>query len=311
MTLKKHIVRWLCIALAAAVLAGCASRGDRALVQERGVAEKKSSVAVATIKSAPSDSDWRPRVYVVQKGDTLYSIAFNHGLDYHEIAQLNNIQNPAMIHIGREIRLFPASAASASAPAPEIKPVLQSKPQEPPIKDGPLAIKLPYSAQAVAQIEKMQEELVNIVKVEAKVEAKAESKPDESVSATDDGVETAIEWSMPTIGKLVGAFSESASRKGIDIAGKRGQAVLASATGKVVYSGSGLRGYGKLVIIKHNKTYLSAYAHNDHVLVKEGQSVAKGQKIAEMGNTDADQVKLHFEIRKFGKPVDPAKYLPL
>ncbi len=300
MTLKKHIVRWLCITLAAAVLAGCASHGQRALVQERGVAEKKPSAAAATIKSVPSDSDWRPRVYVVQKGDTLYSIAFNHGMGYREIAQLNNIQNPDMIHIGQEIRLFQASAATASAPAPEIKPVLQSKPQEPPIKDQPLAIKLPYSAQAVAQIAKMQEEPVNVAKVEAKaeikpVEAKAEIKPDESVSATDDGDETAIEWSMPTSGKLVGEFSESANRKGIDIAGKRGQAVLASATGKVVYSGSGLRGYGKLVIIKHNKTYLSAYAHNDHVLVKEGQSVAK----------------LHFEIRKFGKPVDPAKYLPL
>ncbi len=320
MTLKKHIVRCLCLALAAAVLAGCASRGQRALVQERGVTEKKSSAAAVTNKSTPSDSDWRPRVYVVQKGDTLYSIAFNHGLGYHEIAQLNNIQNPDMIRIGQEIRLFPASAASAPvpapAPAPEIKPVLQSKPQEPPIKNQPLAIKLPYSAQAVAQIEKMQEEPVNVAKVEAKaeikpVEAKAEIKPDESVSATDDGDETAIEWGMPTSGKLVGEFSESANRKGIDIAGKRGQAVLASATGKVVYSGSGLRGYGKLVIIKHNKTYLSAYAHNDHVLVKEGQSVTKGQKIAEMGNTDADQVKLHFEIRKFGKPVDPAKYLPL
>ncbi len=316
LTLKKHIVRWLCITLAAAVLAGCTSRGQRAPVQERGVAEKKPSATAATRKSAPRDGDWRPRVYVVQKGDTLYSIAFNHGLGYHEIAQLNNIQNPDMIHIGQEIRLFPTSAASAPAPAPEIKPALQSKPQEPPIKDQPLAIKLPYSAQAVAQIAKMQEEPVNVAKVEAKaeikpVEAKAEIKPDESVSATDDGDETAIEWSMPTSGKLVGEFSESANRKGIDIAGKRGQAVLASATGKVVYSGNGLRGYGKLVIIKHNKTYLSAYAHNDHVLVKEGQSVAKGQKIAEMGNTDADQVKLHFEIRKFGKPVDPAKYLSL
>ena len=309
MTLKKHIMRSLCITLAAAVLAGCASHGHRALVQERGVDAKKPSAAAATIKSAPRDSDWRPRVYVVQKGDTLYSIAFNYGLDYHEIAQLNNIQNPAIIHIGREIRLFPDSAASVSvsAPASAIKPVLQSKPQEPPIKEGPLAIQLPYSAQAVAQIAKMQEEPVNV----AKVEAKAEIKPDVSVSATDDGDETAIEWSMPTSGKLVGEFSESANRKGIDIAGKRGQAVLASARGKVVYSGSGLRGYGKLVIIKHNKTYLSAYAHNDHVLVKEGQSVAKGQKIAEMGNTDADQVKLHFEIRKLGKPVDPAKYLSL
>ena len=116
---------------------------------------------------------------------------------------------------------------------------------------------------------------------------------------------------MPTIGKLISGFSESDNRKGVDIGGERGQAVVASASGKVVYSGSGLRGYGKLIIIKHNKTYLSAYAHNDQVLVKEGQTITRGQKIAEMGNTDTDQVKLHFEVRRFGKPVDPAKYLPL
>ena len=116
---------------------------------------------------------------------------------------------------------------------------------------------------------------------------------------------------MPAKGKLVGQFSESANRKGIDIAGKLGQPVLASAAGKVVYSGSGLRGYGKLIIIKHNKTYLSAYAHNDKIIVKEGQSVTRGQKIAEMGNTDSNRVELHFEVRRFGKPVDPAKYLPI
>ncbi|MDP1996469.1 MAG: peptidoglycan DD-metalloendopeptidase family protein, partial [Gallionella sp.] len=128
---------------------------------------------------------------------------------------------------------------------------------------------------------------------------------------TDNSEDEALEWSMPAKGKLIGEFSESANRKGIDIAGQLGQPVTASAPGKVVYSGSGLRGYGKLVIIKHNKTYLSAYAHNDQVLVKEGQNVTRGQKIAEMGNTDADQVKLHFEVRRFGKPVDPAKYLSL
>jgi lipoprotein NlpD len=131
--------------------------------------------------------------------------------------------------------------------------------------------------------------------------------PQEIETASDEG----LEWSIPTKGKVIGEYSESANRKGVDIAGIKGQAVLASASGKVVYSGSGLRGYGKLVIIKHNKTYLSAYAHNEQILVKEGQSVTKGQKIAEMGSTDADQVKLHFEIRKFGKPVDPAKFLNL
>jgi len=114
----------------------------------------------------------------------------------------------------------------------------------------------------------------------------------------------------PARGKLVTGFSDTANLKGIDIAGKAGQPVLASAAGKVVYAGTGLRGYGKLVIVKHNADYLSAYAHNREILVKEGQQVTKGQKIAEMGNTDSDQVKLHFEIRQRGKPVDPLRFLP-
>jgi lipoprotein NlpD len=125
-----------------------------------------------------------------------------------------------------------------------------------------------------------------------------------------DDDEDRVNWSWPVSGKVVAAYSEAANLKGIGIGGKAGQPVLASAAGKVVYAGSGLRGYGKLVIIKHNKTYLSVYAHNSEILVKEGQTVSKGQKIAEMGNTDADQVKLHFEIRRQGKPVDPLRYLP-
>ena len=119
-----------------------------------------------------------------------------------------------------------------------------------------------------------------------------------------------LDWVWPAKGKVVSGYSETANLKGIDISGTMGQPVVASAPGKVVYAGTGLRGYGKLVIIKHNKTFLSAYAHNKEILVKEGQQVARGQKIAEMGNSDADQVKLHFEIRRLGKPMDPAKYLP-
>jgi lipoprotein NlpD len=140
----------------------------------------------------------------------------------------------------------------------------------------------------------------------AKVDPKPETTPEPQ--AGDD--EDRVAWSWPANGKVVTSFSEAANLKGIGIGGKAGQPVLASAGGKVVYAGSGLRGYGKLVIIKHNKTYLSVYAHNSEILVKEGQTVAKGQKIAEMGNTDADQVKLHFEIRRLGKPVDPLRYLP-
>ena len=143
-----------------------------------------------------------------------------------------------------------------------------------------------------------------MTKAEARPEAQGEAKPGDTAAGGEE-----ITWTWPASGKLVGTFSEGGN-KGIDINGKAGDAVLAAGGGKVVYSGTGLRGYGKLVIVKHNNTYLTAYAHNQNVLVKEGQSVSKGQKIAEMGNTDADQVKLHFEIRRQGKPVDPLKHLP-
>ena len=119
-----------------------------------------------------------------------------------------------------------------------------------------------------------------------------------------------LDWIWPAKGKIVAGFSETANLKGIDIAGTAGEPVRASAAGRVVYAGNGLRGYGKLIIIKHNDAFLSAYAHNREILVKEGQQVTRGQKIAEMGNTDADQVKLHFEIRRHGKPMDPTKFLP-
>lgn len=324
MTSEPRILHLSFFALAALLLAGCSSSGGHAPVLERGAAEKKPVeppvVAAAKKAAAPEKSamerDWRPQTYVVQKGDTLYSIAFNHGLDYREIAGLNGIQNPDVIKIGQEIRLLQADAAAAARPAPEIKPEAGARPEEIPVKDQPRVAKLPYSEQALAEAEKMQEAAQKLtpaapVRADPKPETRPAPKPVAAENHAGEADEDTVEWGMPANGKVIGEFSESDNQKGIDVGGKRGQAVMASAAGKVVYSGSGLRGYGKLVIIKHNKTYLSAYAHNDQILVKEGQTVTKGQKIAEMGNTDADQVKLHFEIRKFGKPVDPAKYLPL
>lgn len=267
------------------LLSSCAKRHVKhAPVVERGVEISKSSAESA---KKPVAAAKPTQAYVVQKGDTMYGIAFMHGVDYRDVAELNNIDNPASIQVGQELRI-PVPTPSKIA---ESKPV--SRPTTAPggIKSQPKTGKIPYSATALAQAERMQDE-----------------QPATAKDADDD---EDMEWGMPTSGKIVAGFSESDNRKGVDISGKQGQAVVASASGKVVYSGSGLRGYGKLVIIKHNKTYLSAYAHNDQILVKEGQSVSKGQKIGEMGNTDSDQVKLHFEIRKFGKPVDPAQFLPL
>jgi lipoprotein NlpD len=291
--------------IVAGLLAGCAASGKRAPVVERGAAK-------AAVKRDASNKDWRPRVHVVQKGDTLYAIAFNYGLDPHELAELNAIQDPNLIQVGQQINLFQGDAAPQRPAA-----IVESRPSL--VKEQPKVVKYAYSQSAVAKAEAVQSTGERSVAVSAKVEAKpvpevkpASAKPDNNaVSVGADGGEDAIEWSLPTQGRLIAGFSEADNRKGIDIAGKLGQPIFASAPGKVVYSGSGLRGYGKLLIIKHNKTYLSAYAHNDQLLVKEGDTVSRGQKIAEMGNSDSTQVKLHFEVRRLGKPVDPADYLAL
>ncbi|HKP65412.1 MAG TPA: peptidoglycan DD-metalloendopeptidase family protein, partial [Casimicrobiaceae bacterium] len=195
-------------------------------------------------------------------------------------------------------------------------------------KTSPKAIKEPYSDQAVRDLtlaasavpappDTLALATPPAVRAEPKPEPRPEPKatpapppPSSSPAPATSGDSDALDWAWPAKGKIVAGFSETANLKGIDIAGTAGQAVTASAAGRVVYAGTGLRGYGKLIIIKHNATFLSAYAHNREILVKEGQQVARGQKIAEMGNTDADQVKLHFEIRRQGKPMDPTKYLP-
>lgn len=314
MTPKNSTIFWLCAVLAILMLTGCRASGNRrapvedrggsssyrAPVEDRGASSRMVTPdAAGSPTSAQRESESRTQSYVIQKGDTLYSIAFEHGLDYREVADLNNIKNPAAIQIGQQIQL---SGADSGVAAPASTPVLATKTQ-------PKVAKLPYSEQAVAQIENLQQQETPRVVVIATTPVV--SKPATSIQNEDTGADDAVQWAMPVKGKLISGYSESANRKGVDIAGNKGQPVMASSAGKIVYSGSGLRGYGKLVIIKHNKTYLSAYAHNDKIIVKEGQSVTKGQKIAEMGNSDADQVKLHFEIRKFGKPVDPAKYLNL
>lgn len=277
------------VLLMAALLAGCAgpaASGKRAPIVEYGA----GPVASAAEKVAETST-----IYVVQAGDTLYSIAFLNGLDYMEVAQQNGLKDPTAIQVGQKLRLIvPAEEVVSEAPTP----IATRIPRAGEIKNQPKVGRLLYSAQALAKAQHIQDDEPSATSVAAAEPAQA-------------AVEEGVEWGMPTRGKVIADYSKSANRKGVDIAGSQGQPILASASGKVVYSGSGLRGYGKLVIIKHNATFLSAYAHNNRLLVKEGQSVRKGQKIAEMGNSDTDQVKLHFEIRRMGKPVDPAKYLPL
>lgn len=286
--------------LLAGLLAGCASSIQRPPVFERAEAQKNAAMAI----KSPREKDWRPSSYIVQKGDTLFSIAFNYGFDYHDLAAMNGIKDPSLISIGQEIRLTPNQAGTGTAVAASaVKPINIL------VKDQPRVVKYPYSDSAMARIDKVQKQVSPAVSMVAK--APQTESATENDNHSDVSEVPVLEWSLPATGKLIGQFSESANRKGIDIAGKLGQPIMASASGKVVYSGNGLRGYGNLIIIKHNSTYLSAYAHNEKILVKEGQKVTRGQKIALMGKSDASQVELHFEVRRFGKPVDPAKYLPL
>lgn len=281
----------------ALLVSGCASTKSSAPVVER------ASVAFKAPAKIRKDGDERPQAYTVQKGDTLYGIALEHGFDYKEVAEWNGIAPPYTIRIGQSVKLNAPPQAVVVTPL-KAGPVVETRQagEDPLLKTQPKAVKLAYSEQAEKGLTARAEPQDK----PAPIELPAEKK--EAIQAEDD---ERVEWNWPAAGKVITSFNEtSGSGKGLDIGGKSGQPVLAAGPGKVVYSGNGLRGYGKLVIIKHNKTYLSAYAHNHQILVKEGQNVARGQKIAEMGDSDADQVKLHFEIRRFGKPVDPIKYLP-
>lgn len=316
------------------LIAGCESTPHRAPVVESAAVASQAGKMGADV-GAETEPAGRSEFHTVQKGDTLYSIARSRGIDQKDLAEWNNIQDPSAINIGQQLTLSSSSRLSsgpslfalpqplppsaAVAAAPTTVPVLEEKPgtNTDKLKVEPKALKLPYSEQAVAQLKGLTIAppivVAKIAPMTAEKTVGTEISPVAPIAplapAADatDNVDR-VEWIWPAKGKVLEPFSEST--KGIDIAGNPGQSVAASAAGKVVYSGAGLRGYGKLIIIKHNNTYLSAYAHNDKILVKEGQTVAKGQKIAEMGNTDTTMVKLHFEIRKNGKPVDPLKYLP-
>ena len=368
------------LVVTALVVAGCATHRpapveDRTLGRGAPRGAPSAQAPVATPEPPPAAT------YTVKRGDTLHQIALDNGLDYRELAAWNNLENVNKIYPGQVLRLTapgsePARTAVAAPPSsqdaasgvvtaplrtppaigeskpPSAAPANVTPPSPPPssvaaaegtLKTSPKAVKMPYSEQAVRELElaasagppQRNAAAAPSTAPETKAEprtagapaapnvamanpAPAKSyppPPSSSGNATSPspgaGVsDDQLEWAWPAKGKIVSGFSETANLKGIDIAGTAGEPVRASAPGRVVYAGNGLRGYGQLIIIKHNNTYLSAYAHNSEILVKEGQQVTRGQKIAEMGNTDADQVKLHFEIRRHGKPMDPTKFLP-
>jgi lipoprotein NlpD len=214
----------------------------------------------------------KPGYYTVKPGDTLIRIGLDHGQGWKEIMRWNKLDNPNLIETGQVLRVAPPQAEVVAAPRP-VAPASAPAAVTPAKLGASSPVSAPVQAPAAAEV------------------------ADEVIS---------FQW--PARGNVVATFDE-AKNKGLDIAGKAGDPIFAAADGKVVHAGSVLRGYGNLVIIKHNNTFLTAYAHNQTLLVKEDQVIKKGQKIAEMGNSDSDQVKLHFEIRRQGKPVDPSKYL--
>ncbi|MCC6195330.1 MAG: peptidoglycan DD-metalloendopeptidase family protein [Burkholderiales bacterium] len=330
--------RYALIVLLAAAVAGCASRATRAPVEDRASVPPKpappaaAAPALAPPAAAGPAGEVPVPTHVVKRGDTLYQIALDAGLDYRDLVAWNNIENPNVIRVGQVLRLAPPGEPAASpsgvttAPLRTAPAVVEAKPGAPSAsapqpataarntenyKSQPKAFKEPYSEQALREAARVAPPEPVAMAAPAPAPApRAESAPPPKPAINDGDDDDRLDWVWPAKGKIVGTFSETANLKGIDIAGSAGQPVVASAAGTVVYAGTGLRGYGKLIIVKHNKTYLSAYAHNRDILVKEGEKVTKGQKIAEMGNTDATEVKLHFEIRRLGKPMDPVRYLP-
>lgn len=296
---------------ACAVLVGCASTGGRAPVEDRspGVARPAAAGApqsTGTGATAPAvtgvaapagtppaqrpnaENAGKPGYYVVRPGDTMARIALDHGQNWRDIARWNGIENPNVIEVGQVLRVLPPGAEAVAVAQPvagatriESRP-LDARPAAPETPAAPASAGTPPAPAAA-------------------------STPAAPVAREGD---EEVNWLWPANGPLLAGFDEARNVKGLAIGGKAGDAVIASADGRVVYAGSGLRGYGNLVIVKHNNTFLTAYAHNQTLLVREDQVVRRGQKIAEMGSSDADRVQLHFEIRRLGKPVDPARLLP-
>ncbi|MBK8119024.1 MAG: peptidoglycan DD-metalloendopeptidase family protein [Sulfuritalea sp.] len=299
------------------VIGGCASHAPVPVESRAGAAP----AAVKPPATAAIAADSRATYYTVKKGDTLYSIALDNGQDYKDVAAWNNLDNPNLIKPGQQLRVTPpdsgapvavTKAVTSSAPE-EVKPAVASATTNTEtLKREPKGGKLAYSDEALAKARqgdasaRPAEAKSETKPAEAKSEVKpADAKPAEKPAVTGDEVE----WMWPASGKLIAAFADGGG-KGVDIAGKAGDPVLAAAGGVVSYAGAGLRGYGNLVVLRHNASYLSVYAHNSKILVKEKQTVSRGQKIAEMGSTDAESPRLHFEIRRQGKPADPQKFLP-
>ena len=281
---------WVCLLATSVVLTtACSSRSLTSVpVEDRSTGLSRSGAGAidsGSIRPLPgAENAGKPGYYTVRPGDTVIRIGLDTGQNWRDIVRWSNLENPNVIEVGQVLRVVPPSNDNA---------LVVTRP----VSSGTVTANTAMTATVTSPA------LAASAATAAKPASAAAAVP--AASAGDDD----IAWIWPAQGSLLTGFDD-VKNKGFDISGKSGDPVVASADGKVVYAGAGLRGYGNLIILKHNNTFLTAYAHNQTLLVKEDQSVKKGQKIAEMGNSDADRVKLHFEIRRQGKPVDPAKYLP-
>jgi lipoprotein NlpD len=296
------VQRGVCV-VALSVLAACATRMDQAPVVDRTGAAIGTQAAQDGSMLPPGPPP--PGYYRVKPGDTLYRIALENGQNYRDIASWNNMTNPNQIEVDQLLRVAPPGANLAAAtPGVSTAPIVGGGVQAQPLTNT-------YGANGGAPPAPSYGSSSGMGAMPGTAPGLAMNQPaetgiDNGAAAAPSG-QPAFIW--PARGPILGTFDE-AKNKGVNIGGAPGDPVNASADGRVVYSGNGLRGYGNLVIIKHDATFLTAYAHNRSLMVKEGDAVTKGQKIAEMGNSDSDRVMLHFEVRRQGKPVDPLKYLP-
>jgi lipoprotein NlpD len=358
-------LRWTSLGFAALLAAGCGTSPTQAPVDDRRPQGAARAPAPAAAPAAPAVSapvaptTAPPGHHVVKRGDTLYSIALEHGASYRDVAQWNQLDDPTKISVGQVLRVSPPEPAggvqigAARSSDPLVSRPLEASTGAVPqaavdggTKTSPKALRLPYSDQNLALL-RQGDASGQAMQVAASstaaaagagagtaaggaagasapvtaaaggsaattagaAGAAAKPEPAKTASIDRDPDAASLEFTWPARGALLAGFSEP-NNKGLDIGGKPGDPVVAAAAGQVLYTGTGIRGFGKLIVIRHDNGFSSVYAHNRQILVKEGQSVARGQRIAELGDTDADRPKLHFEIRKSGKPVDPMRYLP-
>ncbi|HEY3599409.1 MAG TPA: peptidoglycan DD-metalloendopeptidase family protein [Paraburkholderia sp.] len=298
-------------AVALSLLAACATRLDQAPVVDRsgtlGAQTQQPAQPPAPLGPPP------PGYYRVKPGDTLYRIALESGQNYRDIATWNNLANPNQIEVDQVLRVAPPGAnVAAITPGVATAPIAGGAVQSAPLggsSGAPTGAAAGTAAGIAAPPIYGASGANGMGSSAAAPGSTATTIPPQLTASDATAANGTVAFSWPVRGPLLNTFDDS-SNKGLNIGGAAGEAVKASADGRVVYAGNGLRGYGNLIIIKHDATYLTAYAHNRALMVKEGDAVTKGQKIAEMGNSDSDRVMLHFEVRRQGKPVDPLKYLP-